>query len=484
MDVIDFLNKSDQAQIQLLRTLFFENGHSSHVNLMKKCKVSKPSYREYIRMLQAKLVTLSQNNLLTTDKTTVTLTLDATINLRDIYYEYLIRSEKFEVISYLYKYETLSILKLSQKLAISEASLYRKIKELNIVLEEFQLKIKNGQLVGSESQIRYFYFLFFYQLIPFHVNNERFQSERIEQKVKTINEKFQLQLTLYEQKKMMIWVSIISDRYKKKKFIHAGSEEFLAVPTSSFSKFSDVFYTFFPPLTDSWEIEALYNFQALIVFSILPYPFLASKFHFSELPIIQKCLNILVQKNYVTNELHLSIQQQNELAFFLYQLYIQLCFFYGFIFRYSEEQFIQMNSPYLISHIEEKATDVLLDCLSLFHVTKDKKDSKFSKALFLTLGILNYIEQYQPKQLVVGVSLQSPAIVQRLLLDKWSKHLNNLLPVAIDLYEADKTYDLLITDFQLLNPPAPFYSISDVPSNYDLKQIEALLLSIYNQKYN
>lgn len=47
------------------------------------------------------------------------------------------------------------------KFYISESSYYRRVRELNKVLAEFDLKIKNGLLIGKESQIRFFYFELF-----------------------------------------------------------------------------------------------------------------------------------------------------------------------------------------------------------------------------------------------------------------------------------------------------------------------------------
>ena len=53
---------------------------------------------------------------------------------------------------------------LSNELLISESTLFRKIKELNQVLKEFEISIWQGKLVGEESQIRYFYFQFYWYL--------------------------------------------------------------------------------------------------------------------------------------------------------------------------------------------------------------------------------------------------------------------------------------------------------------------------------
>lgn len=66
---------------------------------------------------------------------------------------------------YLLEHQQVSIVRLATAFNISESSVFRKIKELNQLLEEFGLQIKNGQLYGEELQIRYFYYELF-QYIP------------------------------------------------------------------------------------------------------------------------------------------------------------------------------------------------------------------------------------------------------------------------------------------------------------------------------
>ncbi len=41
---------------------------------------------------------------------------------------------------------------------MSEASLFRHLKNLNLLLKEFSVQIKNGTIVGSETQIRYLHY--------------------------------------------------------------------------------------------------------------------------------------------------------------------------------------------------------------------------------------------------------------------------------------------------------------------------------------
>lgn len=91
--------------------------------------------------------------------------LDEDVSLEKILLFLLQESLKFKMLVYLLEHQQVSIVRLATAFNISESSVFRKIKELNQLLEEFGLQIKNGQLYGEELQIRYFYYELF-QYIP------------------------------------------------------------------------------------------------------------------------------------------------------------------------------------------------------------------------------------------------------------------------------------------------------------------------------
>src|SRR5699024_3139444 len=75
-------------------------------------------------------------------------------------------SVKYRLLLLLFEQKNYMIFELAEALLLSESTLFRKIKELNKLLEEFEIQIKNNKLVGEESQIRYFYYLLFDSIHP------------------------------------------------------------------------------------------------------------------------------------------------------------------------------------------------------------------------------------------------------------------------------------------------------------------------------
>ena len=65
-------------------------------------------------------------------------------------------SVKYRLILLFLEQKNYMIFELAELLLLSESTLFRKIKELNKLLLEFDIQIKNNKLIGEESQIRYF----------------------------------------------------------------------------------------------------------------------------------------------------------------------------------------------------------------------------------------------------------------------------------------------------------------------------------------
>ena len=95
-----------------------------------------------------------------------------------------------------------------------ESTLFRKIKELNKLLLEFDIQIKNNKLIGEESQIRYFYYLLFDSLHPKFrpdlLQVTKFQVEFVRQLEETLKVNF----SESSKDKLYRWLAITERRRK------------------------------------------------------------------------------------------------------------------------------------------------------------------------------------------------------------------------------------------------------------------------------
>ncbi|HCD7012472.1 TPA: helix-turn-helix domain-containing protein, partial [Enterococcus faecium] len=161
MKIEALLERKEQLQILILRNLVLQGGTASINGLREHVQLSKASFDQYLedieligRMMEKK-VEVQRNEY------QALLVLDEDVSLEKILLFLLQESLKFKMLVYLLEHQQVSIVRLATAFNISESSVFRKIKELNQLLEEFGLQIKNGQLYGEELQIRYFYYELF-----------------------------------------------------------------------------------------------------------------------------------------------------------------------------------------------------------------------------------------------------------------------------------------------------------------------------------
>lgn len=83
-----------------------------------------------------------------------------TFSMKAMIMLFLNKSIKFHMVQQLFHKNKINGGYFQQNYAISSATYYRKIVELNDLLNEFNLRIKRGKLIGEEKQIRFFFLIF------------------------------------------------------------------------------------------------------------------------------------------------------------------------------------------------------------------------------------------------------------------------------------------------------------------------------------
>ena len=158
MNIEVLLEKKEQIQVKILRQLFLKHDKLTSQELCDWVNLSRPSVQSYLedisyigRMIGEPMEVIRQNNKLVLNMSE-SQTLDEVIS-------FLIQdSVKYRLILLFLEQKNYMIFELAELLLLSESTLFRKIKELNKLLLEFDIQIKNNKLIGEESQIRYFYY--------------------------------------------------------------------------------------------------------------------------------------------------------------------------------------------------------------------------------------------------------------------------------------------------------------------------------------
>lgn len=151
-----FLTAKENLQMELISELWETQLPISLQNLMLKHQLSKSALLRQLHQL-APLLHQEQLVLVFTNQT-VQLDHTPEQSFQIFYLKYLQKTDLFQILRLSLMQPGLSVAALSQRLHMGTATLYRRIHYLNqSILNEFQLQYQQGELVGSELQIRYFY---------------------------------------------------------------------------------------------------------------------------------------------------------------------------------------------------------------------------------------------------------------------------------------------------------------------------------------
>ncbi|MQW23396.1 MULTISPECIES: helix-turn-helix domain-containing protein [unclassified Lactococcus] len=224
----NLLDKREQMQVELLRRLIQTNGRTSIQKLALDCNISRPSLDTYLQSLEDLGSQMGKSISISRLENDVVLELDKRLSFNEIVEFLLLDATKYRFMRLLLENQELNMIDLSEKLLVSESTLFRKIKELNHDLKEFNLQIKNNKLIGNEEQIRYFYFLLFNGV---QKGKRPAYLLRTEEKTKFIlhaEESLRLSFSEVNKDQISCWMGIAEQRNKftaiKKEFLLAQKQ--------------------------------------------------------------------------------------------------------------------------------------------------------------------------------------------------------------------------------------------------------------------
>lgn len=370
-------------------------------------------------------------------------------SLQHFYAYYMSRSLCVDFVLHLFNNQTDPIEKLTDRFYVSKATLYRRLAPLKLVLADFDLTLDftNGkkQLIGSEKQIRYFYFTLFWEVFrsfPYSKNllidfeNDFFQSFYN-------NHTLPIQLITVFELHFEIALHRIEQGYMMENFPTYELPEIYF----SFSSFQDVAYSYFSPYSISEsQIE---NELLALYFSIVTSTLYSKKeclnislnnipWSSYRIPIIQKSIS------YFTTffELELSNEEYLYLLVNVYYLQLKRSVFNGGTLHFefnSVDEVLAEDNQYVLN--QANRFFLFLDTKKpQFHV------SKFYK-LYYTLLLRRIIFNASPS-LQVLICSKVGLEEQRWL----EKRISDISTVPIqfhDTWTPDTAFDLIISDFQL-----------------------------------
>ncbi|MGX7203568.1 helix-turn-helix domain-containing protein [Enterococcus pingfangensis] len=216
MELFSLLEKNEQRQIRIFQ-LLLERSNLSVNEMLVQLSVDRATFKEDLALLKENLEKFNGQLVLDISDGKIFLRRLGNLSMTDVYYSYLKDAVKYQILMYLLEYGSFERQKILDLLSLSSATFTRRIREINVLLAEFHLQIKNGKLLGSESQIRYFYYQLLWFGRPYLVNLKEFEDTTSDILLTLLKKEFGFPFTDDGQMKFEIWMAITRKRLRNLK---------------------------------------------------------------------------------------------------------------------------------------------------------------------------------------------------------------------------------------------------------------------------
>lgn len=475
MKIEQLLEKKEQLQVLILRDMVLHGGTVGTNQLREQVNLSKTSFDQYIAeipmigRMMGKKVAIKRNEF------QVTLELAEDVSLEKIILFLVQQSLKFNLLVYLLEHHQASIVRLATAFNISESSVFRKIKELNQLLQEFSLQIKNGQLYGEELQVRYFY----YVLFQFISESQRplFLQQTPDKAPLILGLERALETTFSQESasKIACWLGITRKRLLSEKTTFATLKE------KKILYQKDRLYQALDPVISlylSRTAAEISGYEPLMFYSFFVSFAVLSEEHFYQYDLTRsKKLPTAILDTYIRETMlwhyrprKLKIKEEKAVGYQLAQIDNEFYFFRGVMMIYEPEHLLQQQKKMLgrsLSQLLERLKETTLTQLP----AKQGEEAALSYLMIQYANILMMIDFYIAKSVTIGIDIETLPIYRVAFQQFLLRELKGISGIEIENRRPGKKYDLVIT-FNQEDPHQNYYYLSEFASSYDIARLK------------
>lgn len=481
MKIEDFLEKREAFQIAILKKLIQEGGSISYGNLRKDLKLSKASLENYLEEMNFYLKEYQGDCRVESNGTLVELFLVNHFSIVTVYIGYVKRSLKYQLIDYIFKHQEFTIVKIISDLSISESTLFRKVKELNVLLKEFHIQIKNGHICGEELQIRHFYFQVYWFLTTYEEFQEAMATNQDQTLINGFEKELEIKMSDFSRMRISLWFAISKKRttipkkmnknlLKKMKpykndYLYKQIRKLILLYSSRYS-------------IEVEEEESMIHFIFLTTQSILSekdfidYDLIRSRR--TPTALMDTFLRETVLLYYLPTKPTIALERK--ITFYLSQINGTLYFFEGALEVNDPENFTAKESEIWGKNLENLSEQLLNTALETVNKKKFLKDSLQRLTLLEYSNVLSIVDFNISKELLIGIDLNLMDMHAEFLTQTLILNLKNVIGITVEEYKENHLYDLVITtnlSSHFYSKKTEIYIISEFCSTFDISQIKS-----------
>ncbi|WP_208559265.1 helix-turn-helix domain-containing protein [Marinilactibacillus kalidii] len=479
-----FLEKNEIREVTIFKQLVLNDGTLTYGEMLDYLNVSKASLENDLDSITSRLPIFEGQIRLDYDGQQISLYMSDRVSLQQIYRLYLSQSVKIDIINFLFKHQEFSIVQLTQELAISDSSLFRKIKELNTYLKEFNIKIRNGQLHGEELQIRYFYFQFYYYIEDNLTLIRQRSDKQITQAVQSVENFLQVKIAPENRTRLNIWLLIsksrIANKDKKYKQLREQMAPYLKDPL--YHKIQVMVLRYFSRYSvEVDEEEAMLHFAFLLAFPIL------TENDFHEYTLIRdRHAPIASLDTYIVETIiihykfrKLPYMLERELYYHLTHIHTRLYFFQGDIEIYEYEEMLAKEKQVIGKNVVSFAHVLLKTSSDKFMRANIEGNSLLKMELLKYISLLAIISFEMTTEIRIGIDLKMDDLYKQTLSQLLILKMRPINGIQVERFKPNKVYDLVLTNEKpkehTTYKEARVYILSEILSSFDMRNIQAII---------
>lgn len=480
MKIEAFLEKKERLQVRLLQKLIAADGQMSYADLRIVLGISRKSLDTYIEDINDYCQRYDGACRLELTEQTLSLVLASDFSITTVYTDYVKESLKYQIVDYFFQQREFTIVKITNDLLISESSLFRKIKEINEFLKEFELQIKNSQLQGEELQIRYFYFQLYSLVIPHEILAKELTYAPIKRLLSALEKELEISISPYNRVRLGLWLNL------GRKRVAEPDKQFKKVKQRIKPYAEDSFYLRVRQLVllylsrfsvEAGEEESILLFIFLTTMSIMD----ETDFYFYDLVRSRRVPTALSDTLLRETVLFYyrphkpSISLEKKLNYYLSQINGMLYFYRGSLELYERDQRSRSESSLLGGNVQKISQELLALALINFKQSPDKHNTLQQMTAIEYAHVLLIIDYNLSQNVTVALDLALIEVDRERVGQMLSLSLKSVIGIEVATFQPKTDYDLIITNRDPRTKdyhPAQVYRLSNDYSSYDIQQIK------------
>lgn len=498
MDLFSIMNKSGQIQISIIHFLLENNLKSSKDELLKGLNLSNFILDSQIDILQTTLNQIDVGMELIHDYNTgvIYLKKQNNTNLDELHYFLLRDSVDYKLVVYLYNHPQFSISKLAAHLSLGEAAVYKRITKLNEQIQEFGIVIKRGKMHGSELQICFFFYKFFWNALPFDGIETIANDQNILNFVSYLEKQLNQKLGKNSKVRLYLWIRILKMRVSVQS---TSNDEDQILESFVTHQLNDPLYSViresyflsmsqFAVMGSDYKSIYLYLFISSIFIMDPKNTFLSEAGYWPTFNNKVIELNEMVVTN-IKNTYNLSLDMiepefVTNWKYILTQIHSILYYFQGNVTFLNEDMLysallktnIQFPNFQLVKDLIKKAENIL--GYNISGTTRHLITRIYSY-------FINEMRRFSHKKIKIGVCYNRDYLQTHFIVQNLKAEFENKMPITCEIALLDSDYDLFICDSEFFASDfshSNLYIINDFLTPADSEALTTLLKHLLSRE--